>query len=442
MVERRVIRALVTYSRTHYFLDGARPQGLSYVALKKFEEVINDALDTGHLKVHVIPIPVRRDDVIQALLDGRGDIASANLTITPARRERVAFSAPFFDGVSELVVTSKSGAQYESASELAGSTIYVRRSSSYYESLSELNQQLLAEGQAPITIELADERLEDEDLLEMVNGGLLPAIVVDSHKAEFWAQIFEALHLNRGAAIRSDGQIAWAFRKDSPGLTRVVNDFVRTHRRGTLLGNMALKRYLQNVDYVRNAMQTADRQRFQDVSDHFRDYARRYDLDWRLTIAQAYQESRLDQSAVSPVGAVGIMQLLPTTAADRNVGIPQIEDLENNVHAGTKYLRFIIDRYFAMEGMDPLNQHLFAFAAYNAGPARVARLRAEAETLGLDKNEWFDNVERVAARRIGRETVQYVSNIFKYYVTYRRFGDLGKLRGVPMAAGYGIGSET
>ena len=133
---------------------------------------------------------------------------------------------------------------------------------------------------------------------------------------------------------------------------------------------------------------------------------------------------------MSSAGAVGIMQLLPTTAADRNIAIPEVDILENNVHAGTKYMRFILDRYFSDQEIDPLNQHLFAFAAYNAGPRRVAMLRKEAADEGLDPNLWFDNVETIAARRIGRETVQYVSNIFKYYVTYRRFSDLEKLRSI------------
>ena len=138
-----------------------------------------------------------------------------------------------------------------------------------------------------------------------------------------------------------------------------------------------------------------------------------------MVAAQGYQESGLDQSARSGAGAIGIMQLLPSTAADPNVGIPDIEEIDNNIHAGTKYLRFVRDRYFDDPAVDDFNATLLTFAAYNAGPARVRQLRAEAAEVGLDPNIWFDNVEVIAAKRIGRETVQYVSNITKYYVAYR-----------------------
>jgi membrane-bound lytic murein transglycosylase MltF len=148
----------------------------------------------------------------------------------------------------------------------------------------------------------------------------------------------------------------------------------------------------------------------------FRRYAGEYDFDWLMVAAQAYQESRLDQSVRSGVGAVGVMQVLPSTAAD--IGVEGIEELEPNINAGVKYLRYLHDQYFADLPLDRRNRHLFAFAAYNAGPNRIRRLRATAERVGLDPNVWFGNVEAVAAKEIGTETVRYVSNIAKYYVAY------------------------
>ena len=143
-----------------------------------------------------------------------------------------------------------------------------------------------------------------------------------------------------------------------------------------------------------------------------------------MLAALGYQESQLNQNLKSDAGAVGVMQILPSTAKDKNVGIPNISELDPNIHAGTKYLRFMTDYYFAEDpGLDRFNRTLFAFASYNAGPARVAKLREEAAQMGLDPNKWFRNVEVVAAKRIGRETVQYVSNIFKYYVAYKLLED-------------------
>jgi membrane-bound lytic murein transglycosylase MltF len=135
-----------------------------------------------------------------------------------------------------------------------------------------------------------------------------------------------------------------------------------------------------------------------------------------LMAAQGYQESRLDQNAKSHVGAIGVMQVMPATAKELKVG--DITQVAPNIEAGVKYIRAMVDRYFASEPMDDLNKVLFAFAAYNAGPARVRQLRREAAARGLDPNVWFNNVERIASERIGRETVTYVSNIYKYYVTY------------------------
>ncbi|MEE4271800.1 MAG: lytic transglycosylase F [Thermoanaerobaculales bacterium] len=419
MIERRVIRVLVVYSLGQYFFDGATQRGATYEALVEFEKFLNKRLGRGTLEVEVFIIPVQRDELMPALEKGLGDVAAANLTITESRSETVDFSDPFVSGVSELVITGPSGPALRSLDDLAGQEIHTRRSSSYWRSLEKLNEDLQSRGLKPTVPVAVEEFLQDEDLLEMVNAGLLPTTVVDSHKARFWAQIFDEIVIHEDLAVRTDGKIGWAFRKNSPRLADVVNEYVRTTRKGTLLGNVVLNRYLKNTTWARKALAGEDRARFDQTVEVFDRYGDRYGFDHLMLAALAYQESRLDHSMRSAAGAVGIMQVLPTTAADPNVGIPDITTLENNVHAGTKYLRFLRDRYFADPEMDPTDQTLFSFAAYNAGPARVAQLRKEAASSGLDPNVWFGNVEHVAARRIGRETVQYVSNIAKYYVAYR-----------------------
>ena len=253
----------------------------------------------------------------------------------------------------------------------------------------------------------------------MVNAGLISMTFVDDHKAKLWAQIFDKIRLHPEISINSGGSIGWAFRKNSPKLKDIVDQFVRKHQKGTMLGNILFKRYMVNNRWAKNALSPAEQEKFQALSGLFEKYSEQYDFDYLMMAALAYQESQLDHSSRSHVGAVGIMQILPSTATDKNVGIADIEDLENNIHAGIKYLRFLQDRYFTDPAIDPLNQTLFAFAAYNAGPAKVRRLRNEARKMGLDPNVWFGNVEVVAAKRVGRETVQYVSNIYKYYIAYR-----------------------
>jgi membrane-bound lytic murein transglycosylase MltF len=420
MVERLSIRALVAYSKTFYFLDGATQRGISYEALKEFETFLNKRLGRRTLQVSVVIIPVQRDELLPALAQGLGDLAAANLTITPERLEKVAFSEPFATGVDEVIVTGPMAPDIETLDDLAGRELHVRRSSSYWESVNQLNQTLAKKGMEPVRLIAADEFLEDEDLLEMVNAGLIPTIIVDSHKAAFWTQIFDHIVVHKDLAVRTGGRIGWAFRQDSPQLAEVVNAFVKQSKKGTLLGNVVLNRYLRDNTWVRNPLVEADRKRFENTLDLFKKYGEQFEFDFLMLTALAYQESRLDQSVRSNVGAVGVMQLLPSTAADPNVSIPNIDEIENNIHAGAKYLRFLRDRYFSDPEMDQNNQTLFSFAAYNAGPAKVRRLREEAQQEGLDPNVWFLNVERIAAKRIGRETVQYVSNIAKYYIAYRQ----------------------
>jgi len=419
MVQLRTIRALVAYSKTFYFIDRGRQYGISYEALKTFEKFVNKKLQTKTLKIQVVFIPVSRDELIPSLLNGQGDIAAANLTITTQRQKQVDFSNPFGSGVKELLVTGPSAPSIKSIDDLAGKEIHVRRSSSYYESLIQLNTSFKKAGKSQMKLVLADETFEDEDLLEMVNAGLIPMIVMDSHKAQFWKQIFDNITVHQDIAVRTGGEIAWAFRKNSPKLKAVVNEFVKRHKEGTMLGNILLKRYFKNTKFVKNALSETELKKYNSKVQLFKKYAGEYDFNYLMIVAQAYQESGLDHSKRSPAGAVGVMQLLPTTAKDPNVNIANIEKLENNIHAGTKYLRFIIDRYFKDEPMDDVNKLLFAFASYNAGPARVKELRKKAAAMGLDPNVWFNNVEIVAAKSIGRETVQYVRNIYKYYISYQ-----------------------
>lgn len=419
MVKEKKIRALIPYSKTFYYLDGPTQKGLLYDAMVQFEKYLNEQQQTKHLKVKVIVIPTPRNKLLSDLQEGYGDIAVGNLTVTEARRKLVDFSNPPGKPIDELLVTGKDQTSPENLFDVAGMEIFMRKSSSYYESLVAFNKQLESLGKKPVTIVESDEYLEDEDLLEMVNAGIIPAVVVDSHKAELWAKVYENIVVHEDIKFRSGGQTAWAFRKNSPKLKKEINDFLDKNRKGTLLYNMLYKRYFGSASYLKDNTSEAERKKFEQTIAVFQKYADQYDFDFLLLMAQAYQESLLDNSKRSHAGAIGIMQILPSTAKDPNVNIANIEQLENNVHAGTKYLHFMINRYFSNEKMDRLNKGLFAFASYNAGPAKVRKLRAEAEKEGLDPNVWFNNVEIIAAKRIGRETVQYVSNIYKYYVAYK-----------------------
>jgi len=418
MAEKRVIRVLTVYGLGRYYLDDGREKGMTYEWFKMFEEFINDKMHTGHLKIHVLFIPVARDQLIPGLLSGRGDIAAAGLTITPERAEIIDFSDPVSKEISEVLVTGPSAPQINTLEDLAGREVYLRASSSYRSSVDAVNERFKEKGLEEIRIKDALEQLEDEDILEMVNSGMLEWAIVDSYKAETWKDVFDKLTVREDLVFRSGGRIGYAMRKDSPKLAGDLNEFIKTHKQGSLNANILINRYLKNFDWAGNALAVGDFERFREVADIFDNYGRQYGVDYLLAAAQGYQESHLDQSKVSNAGAVGIMQMLPSTAKDPNVGIPDITTAEPNIHAGVKYLDFIRNRYFSDMAADRFNQTLFALASYNAGPARVQKLRKMAAEQGYNPNVWFDNVEIMASKDIGAETVQYVANIVKYYMAY------------------------
>ena len=417
MVSRRVIRAGVPFNRTFFFIDKGQPRGLSYEYLTRFEEELNNARKTGHLKVHVVILPMPRDGLIPALQAGKIDLVVAQLTVTPTRQQLVDFTQPTRKNVAEVVVTGPGSPRLASLDDLAGREVYVRRSSSYFEGLVALNKKIEGAGKPPIEIRSASESLEDDDLLEMVNAGLIPATVVDDYLARFWKQVLPDLAVHDSIPLRTGGDLAVAVRKGSPQLTGELNKFLHKQGLDSTFGAILNKRYLQNTKYVKNATSQAERQKFMALVELFRRYGDKYKFDYLMMAAQGYQESRLDQNAKSQVGAIGVMQLMPETGKEQKVG--DVHQLEPNIHAGVKYMRFIRDSFFENEPMDDLNKGLFTFAAYNAGPGRVRQLRREAASRGLDPNVWFGQVERIASERIGRETVTYVSNIYKYYVAYK-----------------------
>jgi membrane-bound lytic murein transglycosylase MltF len=417
MVKRRLIRAGVVFNRTQYFIDRGQQRGLVYESLRLFEEQVNIRLKTGKLPVHVAFVPLTRDQLFPALIAGKVDLVAAALTITPEREKLVHFSSPTRSNVSEIVVTGAGSPPLSTPDDLSGREMFVRRSSSYYDSLVQLNEALQARGRKPVAIKEAPEPLEDDDLLEMVNAGLVEATVVDDFVADFWKQVFPKLQLHPGAAVRTNGQIGVAVRKDNPTMLRAVNIWIKEYGPRTQFGNVMDKRYLQNANYAKSATSQAERKKFEAMVALFRKYGEQYRLDPVLMAAQGYQESQLNQQAKSHVGAIGVMQVMPATGAELNVG--DINELEANIHAGIKYVRFMMDQYYKDDPMDELNKGLMTLASYNAGPGRLRQLRREAEKRGLNPNVWFGNVERVASERVGRETVQYVGNIYKYYVAYR-----------------------
>jgi membrane-bound lytic murein transglycosylase MltF len=419
MLERGEIRVLTTFSLGHYYIDRGTQRGLTYEGIREMEDLFRKKLGkkaTQLLKFTIIP--VRRDQLLPFLAQGYGDIVFANLTITEQRQEVVDFARPFTTDAKELLVTHSSKPALTSIDEMAGLEVHVRFSSSYYESLLALNKELESKGLPLISIVPVDPRLEDEDVLELVNEGLLPATVTDEHKLNLWAQVLENIQVNSEVPIREKGEIALALRKESPKLKEVLDEFGHKFRVGTLVANTLIKRYMGNTGWVKTAEHRDPFRGIHELTKYFKAYGEEYDIDWLLLAAFAYQESHFNPKAHSHAGAVGVMQILPKTA--KGIGFSDISNTKDNIHAGTKYLAKLRDHYFSDENLEPFERLLFTMAGYNAGPTRINRLRREAEQRGLNPNRWFNNVELIVAAKVGREPVRYVGNIYRYYVAYKR----------------------
>jgi membrane-bound lytic murein transglycosylase MltF len=420
IVKNRLLRVLIAYSRTNYFVDFGTERGFEYELLRQYEEHLNKGRKLSQ-RVVVVFIPVPLEKIFTELENGRGDIAAGGLTITPERRRRVAFTSPYIPNVREVVVSGSGISGIDGLDDLSGRDVWVRRESSYAEHLGDLSARLQSEGKKPVSIRIAPRHLVTEDLLELVNAGVFELTVADQHIATAWAGALPDIRVRDDLVINSGGAIAWAVRPGNPELKTSLDSFLQTVRKGTLLGNVFFKRYFTDSKWISNPLSDADATRLQGLIHLFQKYGAMYGFNWAALAAIGYQESRLDQNTRSRAGAIGIMQLRPSTAADKNVGITPIDTVENNIHAGTKYLAFLRDRYFSDPEIPDGARFDFTLAAYNAGPARIAALRREAAEKGYDPNLWFFNVETIAAARVGAETVTYVANVNKYYMAYESF---------------------
>lgn len=418
MEQRRLIRVLVNYSRTRFFHDRGRARGFEYELLKAYEKELNKGVK-HYKKVKLIFVPMPFDKLLSALAAGKGDVAAAGLTITAERKKQVAFTSPYIPDVNEVVVHHRAVKSLHKVEELSDKMVYIRKNSSYATHLEQLNARFKGRKLKPIQIEQAQQYIVTEDILELVNAGVIPITVVDHHIAHAWQQALPDIVVREDLVINSGGHIAWAVRKENPQLRKHPNKFLARHKKGSLLGNILYNRYYLNASGIRNPLVDKERKKLLGLLELFKKYADRYDFDSLAVAAQAYQESGLDNSKRSPTGALGIMQVLPSTAADKKINVKDIAKLENNIHAGVKYLHFVRKRYFSDPAITPANQVYFSWAAYNAGPAKINRIRRQAAKEGFDPNRWFFHVENIAAKVIGRETVHYVANINKYYVAYQ-----------------------
>lgn len=419
----RVIRVLVQYSRTTFFVASGRPRGYEHDLLQEFETFYNKGRKKGEPRVLVVYIPSRFDDLIPGVVEGRGDVAAGLLSITGERARRVAFTLPYLRNVSEVIVGHSAAPPVAAAEDLSGRRVHVLRGSSFVTSLKLLNQRLSKVRKAPVQVVEMPAGATAEDLLEMVNAGMLQYTAADDYMASLWAKVLPSLRVEN-ARLSEGNSIAWAVRPDNPRLLAKLNDFIVEGR--NRLPRQAAEmhaRYLRDLKYLGNNLDPDLLGRKKSLSPLFQASSRRHNFDWLMMLAQGFQESRLDQAARSHAGAVGVMQVLPATA--RQMGYRDVAvNAKSNIEAGVKYMRYLIERHFDEPGLREVDRVDFALAAYNAGPTRIQQMRRLAARRGLDPDRWFNNVERIALHEIGEEPVRYVANVHRYYMAYRLSDDI------------------
>jgi len=416
MVERRLIRVLVPYSRTLYFSDMGRERGITADIFRDFERYINEKYwkQLRGRPITIFMIPTTRDKLLANVHAGLGDIAAGDITMTDARLKVVDFVAPEHErGVSELVVSGPKSPAIASVDDLAGKTVHVRKASSYYESLVALNERLEKKGKAPAKLALVPDALEDEDMLEMLNAGLLQAIVIDDWMARMWAQVLPKIKVNEEAAVREGDKIGWAVRKRSPKLQQALYGFYRDYLKKEGVLAYTLKEYMADIKQIEDPTGTSEWTRFEQTLALFKKYGETYGFDPLMLAAQGYQESRLNQDAHSRVGAIGLMQLMPDTAriVAQEIGRPLGEvtalwEPTVNITLGSRYLAQLNARF---------REPLLAVAAYNAGPHRVQQWVAERPQADLE--EFVDQIPF-------DETRGFAKRVFTSWHHYRRlYGD-------------------
>ncbi|MGY0616734.1 transglycosylase SLT domain-containing protein [Vibrio sp. FJH11] len=423
--QKNLLRVLVSADLGFYYIEGGTPKGIGAELLAHFEKDLRKV--TPKLNVQIIP--VSRDQLIPSLNKGLGDLVVANLTITDNRKAKIDFSSPIISGIEEWIVTNKNTPAITKIEQLSGKEIWVRASSSYFESIQALNKNLTKKGLPPVIVHFVEENLQDYELVGMLNNGFVKATVLDSHKATLWLNVMDDIRVHKKVPLRKSGKIAWAMRKDSPQLKAVVNKFIKKSRSGTLLGNVIYGKYIDNTRWLDKALNPKKMAQLEKLSALFSRYGEKYDIDYLLIAAIAYKESGFNNNLVGRSGAVGIMQILPSTARDPNINIQNVRQLENNVHAAVKYLAFLRRQYFSDKAITAENKLYFTLAAYNAGPGNVERIRKLAARQGYNPNVWFNNVEVVMKKNLN-STAGYVTTINRYYIIYKQLEHLDRAKTV------------
>ena len=410
-----VLKVLVNQSRNSSGEIKGESVGVEYHRIRAFEQYLNrNARDGREIRLKIVP--KAKDQLLVALQRGEGDLVAPGELVSQGGGN-VSASAPLRNDVPLLLVSRHGQRRYLRLEQLSGRSIALPAGSAAGEALRQVNEKLASRKLAPIVIEWADPSLAVEDVLEMVQAGIYPLTAVEQPIAERWSKVMPKLRLDRHLVLDRQGDMTWFVRRDAPMLRASVDRFIAGYRAPDDQ-DAAFQRVYRRLYKVHNPLARRERQRLERVRPVLQRYAEQHRFDWLSLAALAYKESSLNPAARGASGATGLMQITPGAA--RSVGVGSIQKLDNNVQASAKYLAMLRRSFFSSAQLNERERMAFVLAAYNLGPQRIQGMRAEARRRGLNPNQWFFQVERIAAEQAGMGVVSYVSSVNKYYLAFDR----------------------
>ncbi len=425
MKEKGAIRVLVPVSNPFFLVDGFHKYGLTVDRMKEFEQFVNKEMKTG-VFLRIILIPVSRSVMFDRLLNGYGDLLAANLTITPERQQLVDFADPVAKDINEIVVAATDAPALSSLEDLSGKVVSVRKQSSYYEHLLQVNDTFREKGLPPISVDFISDDLDDGIVLAMIDEGLLEYTVMDQWKPGFWKEKYPACVSYPDIQVSTNGQIAWAIRKESPLLKDLLNRFVTFVQENVSVDTVKLHELVDKDLLKFTNLNPELWAKFRNNYPLFQEMGEKYNVDAKWLAALAYGSSEFNQEKIGRNGELGMMQLAPFIARLPEIDIVDINLLRNNVEAAAKYLRYLLDSYFNGPEMTERDRYLFAVAAYHIGPEKIKTYRWISEQSGHDANKWLNEVVVEVSRRMGRETARFVSVVGGAVIAYQRALRSGK----------------
>ncbi|MDZ4325097.1 MAG: transglycosylase SLT domain-containing protein [Pseudomonas sp.] len=412
----RVLKVLVNQSRNSSGEVQGQSIGVEYHRLRAFEQYLNGHARDGQ-EVTLKIIPKAKDQLLGALQRGEGDLVAPGELLDLQPGYAVSASEPIASNIPLVLVGIKGEKRYTHLEQLSGKTLALPNGSAAGVAISQINQKLALHKLAPVKIEWVDPSLAVEDVLEMVQGGIFHLTIVEQPIAERWGKILPKLRFDRQVLISEPGEEFWFVRRDASMLRASIDRFLIGYKKPSDQ-DVAFLRIYRRLYQVHYPLAKADRQRLEKLRPVLQKHADAQGMDWLNLAALAFKESALQPNARSGSGPTGLMQITPSAA--QRVGVGNIQNLDANVQAGAKYLAMIRRKFFASPKLNERERMAFVLAAYNIGPERVQGMRAEARRRGLNPNQWFFQVERIAMEQVGMGPVSYVNSVNKYYLAFDR----------------------